>query len=116
MNRRLTQLRDGMASSDLDAIIATSYASFYYLTGVPIFPYGRPMAALVPREGEPTIVASVIEQAHARTQAYATDLRFYWDYNPEPEYEKEEHRSICSRLDRIEKLLEKMEERAGGKT
>jgi len=87
MNRRLTQLRDGMASSDLDAIIATSYASFYYLTGVPIFPYGRPMAALVPREGEPTIVASVIEQAHARTQAYATDLRFYWDYNPEPEYE-----------------------------
>lgn len=84
MDRRHALLRQRMAALGLDGVIATSYAAFYYLAGAPIHPFGRPMALLVPLDGEPVIVESVIERGHTPLQSWVRDIRDYWDYNPVP--------------------------------
>lgn len=87
MERRITNLRRQMAAQGLDCVIATSYPAFYYLSGVPIHSFGRPMAALIPIEGEAAIVQSIIEQGHTRKQSWIRDIRTYYDYGLEPVYE-----------------------------
>ena len=84
MDRRHAALRQKMENQGLDAVIATSYAGFYYLSGAPIHQFGRPMAVLVPAEGEPAIVESIVERDHTQLQTWITDIRAYWDYNPTP--------------------------------
>ncbi|HEX9769538.1 MAG TPA: Xaa-Pro peptidase family protein [Kiloniellales bacterium] len=84
MDRRYALLRRRMKEHELDAVIATSYAGFYYLAGAPIHPFGRPMAVLVPLEDNPVIVEPFIERPHTRLQSLIEDIRVYWDYNPTP--------------------------------
>lgn len=88
MDRRHAALRRGMVAAGLDAVLATSYASFYYLTGAPIHPFGRPMAAVVPAQGEPVIIEAVVERAHTLQQSWIEDVRVYWDYNPTPVFDR----------------------------
>jgi len=84
MDRRHDLLRDRMREHELDAVIPTSYASFYYLSGAPIHPFGRPMAVIVPGDGDPIIIEPFIERGHTRLQSWIEDIRVYWDYNPTP--------------------------------
>lgn len=87
MERRIANLRRQMAAEEIDCVIATSYAGSYYLSGAPIHPFGRPMATLIPREGEAAIVESIIEKEHTERQSWIADIRTYWDYNPQPVFE-----------------------------
>lgn len=87
MERRVTNLRRQMAELEIDCVIATSYAASYYLSGVPIHPFGRPLATLIPFEGEAAMVESIIELGHTEEQSWIEDIRTYWDYNLEPTYE-----------------------------
>ena len=87
MDRRIDNLRREMGRCQVDCVVVTSYAAFYYLSGAPIYPYGRPMALIVPLDGDPTIIESIIERSHTESQSWITDIRFYWDYNPEPVYQ-----------------------------
>lgn len=87
MDRRIDNLRREMERCQVDCVVVTSYAAFYYLSGAPIYPYGRPMALIVPLDAGPTIVESIIEKSHTESQSWITDIRFYWDYNPEPVYQ-----------------------------
>ncbi len=75
-----------MDQLDLDAVVATSYPASYYLSGAPIHCFGRPMATLIPREGEAAMVTSIIEKGHVAAQSWIEDVRHYWDYNVTPEY------------------------------
>ena len=84
MDRRHQAIRSRMISAGLDAVIATSYAGFYWLSGAPVHAYGRPIALLLPRDGEPVMIESFIERGHTQLQSWITDLRVYWDYNPTP--------------------------------
>jgi Xaa-Pro aminopeptidase len=86
MQRRIAKVRAKMAAAEIDCLIATSYAGFYYLTGVPIHWFGRPLAAIIPLAGEPAIVESIIELEHTRANTWIDDLRAYHDYNIEPNY------------------------------
>lgn len=76
-----------MAARNLDGVIATSYAASYYLSGAPIHCFGRPMATVIPRDGSPFMVTSIIEQGHLAAQSWIDDVRCYWDYNVTPEYD-----------------------------
>jgi hypothetical protein len=38
---------------DADACVAMSFTNAYYMSGVPIIPWGRPTFTLVPRDGAP---------------------------------------------------------------
>jgi Xaa-Pro dipeptidase len=78
--------RAAMDGPALDAVIATSYPASYYLSGAPIHCFGRPMATLVPRQGEASMVASIIEKGHVAAQSWIEDVRHYWDYNVTPVY------------------------------
>jgi creatinase len=82
ITRRQSLLRESMELAGLDAIIATSYPSSYYLSGAPIHPFGRPMATIIPRHGEPAMAISVIERDHVELQTTIEDVRTYWDFNP----------------------------------
>lgn len=86
MERRWSAAREVVANNDLEGIIATSYAASYYLSGAPIHCFGRPMATVVPRDGDPFMVTSIIEQGHLAAQSWIEDVRCYWDYNVTPEY------------------------------
>src|SRR5688572_31772834 len=80
MERRAAVARTAMEERGLDAVIATSYAASYYLSGAPIHCFGRPLATLLPRAGEPAMVTSIIEKEHVAAQSWIDDVRHYWDY------------------------------------
>lgn len=84
MERRWGKLQGGLAKAGIDCAIATSYAGSYYLSGSPIHPFGRPLATLVPVEGPPAIVQSIIEKEHTQAQSCIEDIRTYYDFNIEP--------------------------------
>jgi Xaa-Pro dipeptidase len=86
MDRRVTAARAAMERFNLDAVVATSYPASYYLSGAPIHCFGRPMATLIPRQGEAAMVTSIIEKGHVEPQSWIEDVRHYWDYNVTPEY------------------------------
>lgn len=86
MDRRIAAARRAMEQQGLDAVLATSYVASYYLSGTPIHCFGRPMATLIPLQGEPVMVTSIIEQGHISAQSWMTDLRCYWDYNTTPDF------------------------------
>jgi len=87
MQRRVDNLRQEMTESEVDCVIATSYVGSYYLSGVPIHWFGRPLATIIPLEGEAAMVESNIEMEHTQAQSWIEDLRLYWDYNTKPSYE-----------------------------
>jgi Xaa-Pro dipeptidase len=86
MDRRVSAARAAMDHLSLDAVVATSYPASYYLSGAPIHCFGRPMATLIPRNGEPAMVTSIIEKGHVAAQSWIEDVRHYWDYNVTSEY------------------------------
>jgi Xaa-Pro dipeptidase len=88
MERRWDAARAMMAARNLSAVIATSYAASYYLSGAPIHCFGRPMATVVPLEGDPFMVTSIIEQGHVSAQSWITDVIHYWDYNTTPDFDR----------------------------
>jgi Xaa-Pro aminopeptidase len=85
MAQRAAAARAAMAERGLDAVVATSYAASYYLSGAPIHCFGRPMATLLPREGEAAMAASIIERGHVETQSWIADVRYYWDFDTTPD-------------------------------
>ncbi len=87
MDRRHEALRRRMREAGLDAVLATSYPNFYYLSGAPVHPFGRPIACLVPADGEPVTITSIIERGHMLLQTWIKDVRNYWDFNPTPAIE-----------------------------
>lgn len=84
MDRRHEALRRSMREAGLDAVLATSYPNFYYLSGAPVHPFGRPIACLLPAGGEPLTITSIIERGHMLHQTWIQDVRNYWDFNPTP--------------------------------
>ena len=86
MERRWAAARAAMEARHLSAVIATSYAASYYLSGAPIHCFGRPMATVVPLDGEPFMVTSIIEQGHVAAQSWISDVVHYWDYNTTPQF------------------------------
>ena len=75
--RRHKAVRDRM--TDTDAVVAFSFFNAYYLTGVPILGWGRPTIAILPKDGDPTIVAAGGELARIRKYAPIDDVRTYSD-------------------------------------
>lgn len=86
MTRRVEKVRRLMGERRLDCVIATSYVNSYYLSGAPIHPFGRPMATVVPYEGEAAMIVSIIEVEHVRAQSWIQDIETYYDYNIGPDY------------------------------
>lgn len=66
---------------DVDVVLATSFAATYYLSGVPIIPWGRPVAVVLGNDGDACIVAPAFETPWVRYGSPIDAVRGYWDVN-----------------------------------
>jgi creatinase len=84
MNSRINKIRNEMVKRGVDCLIAQSPYHFYYVSGSPLFPFGRPCAVILPLEGEPTIIEAIQDLNHTHVQSYITDILTYWDLDRPP--------------------------------
>ncbi len=64
---------------DCDAYVAMSFTNAYYLSGVPIIPWGRPTFTLVPRDGASAMVLAEGEKARTLAHSPIAELVTYRD-------------------------------------
>ena len=84
MQRRLGNLRALMDEKSLDAVILTSLHNVLYYTGFFCPPFGRLHSAVVPRNGEPALIVSLIEDERPRHCCYLEDIRLFHDWEMSP--------------------------------
>ncbi len=80
MRRRLSNLHALMDEKGLDAVILTSIHNVLYHTGFYCPPVGRLHSTIVPRGGEPTLIASTIEDLRTIYNCYYSDVRLFDDW------------------------------------
>ena len=64
---------------DCDAFVALSFTNAYYLSGVPIIPWGRPTFTLVPRDGGAAMVLAEGEKVRSLAHSPIDELITYRD-------------------------------------
>ena len=64
---------------DSEAAVAFSFFPSYYLSGVPIIPWGRPTITIVPRDGPAAMILSEGEASRARQHSPTTEMHTYND-------------------------------------
>jgi Xaa-Pro dipeptidase len=74
---RLQRLRDGMRLRGMDALICLKPESSFYLSGFNPIIYSHPVIAILPREGEPTLLVHALRDDHARLSAWVKQIRLY---------------------------------------
>jgi Xaa-Pro aminopeptidase len=74
---RLTRIRRDLEEADLAALAVLTPENFLYVSGyfLDVQPWERPVAAIVPRNGEPFLVMHELSTNHVR---YATEHRSMW--------------------------------------
>lgn len=75
---RLSRLRDRLADTSLDCVAVIAGPNLYYLTGLSFHLSERPTVAFFPRQGEPVIVAGILEEPKVRARAPYPIRGFYY--------------------------------------
>ena len=84
MQRRLRNLHALMDERSLDAVILTSLHNVLYYTGFFCPPFGRLHSAVIPRNGEPALIVSLIEDVRPQHCCYYEDIRLFHDWEMSP--------------------------------
>lgn len=84
MQRRLDGLHELMNEKNLDAVIFTSIHNVLYYTGWYCPPVGRLHSAVIPRNGEPALIVSSIEDLRPFYCCYYEDIRHFHDWDMDP--------------------------------
>lgn len=79
IRERQRRLGEILAQQGISAVIASSFAGSYYLSGSPIYEFGRPVATVAAASGEAVLIASIIERGHVEAQATVDRVRYYYD-------------------------------------
>ncbi|NNF77075.1 MAG: hypothetical protein HKN05_03510, partial [Rhizobiales bacterium] len=79
MARRLADVQNVMAEQDIDAIVLCSVHNTLYYSGFWMVPWGRYQGMVIPREGEPAVIAPRIEFDRPHRMSVYEDVRIYWD-------------------------------------
>lgn len=77
IERRQDEIRHRLRDSD--AAVVFSFYNSYYLSGVPIVPWGRPSITIVPREGPPAMILPEIEKERACEHSPISEMHTYSD-------------------------------------
>ncbi len=74
---RLSRIRRELAESDLAALVVLTPENFLYVSGyfLDVQPWERPVAAIIPRDGDPFLVMHELSTNHVR---YATEHQSMW--------------------------------------
>ena len=83
--QRLDRLRARIREADLAAAVLVHPPNLRYLVGFHSNAYSRPLALVVPAEGDPTLLVPRLEELQAREMTRVTDVRSYveWDEGSE---------------------------------
>ncbi len=79
MNRRLAAAREIMDFIGLDALVLTSFHNVLYYSNFWMTPFGRGHYAVIPRRGDPIVIAPRIEFDRPEKLSWFDDVRIYWD-------------------------------------
>ena len=80
MQRRVSHLQKVMDERSMDCVMATSVHTSFYYTGFWFgYPYGRYATAIIPKNGEPILIAPNMESRRAREFSWVQDVRAYSD-------------------------------------
>jgi creatinase len=79
MARRLSEAQKVMAKNGIDAIVINSVHNTLYYSGFWMVPWGRYQGMVIPREGEPAVIAPRIEFDRPHRMSVYEDVRIYWD-------------------------------------
>ncbi|MDA9009285.1 aminopeptidase P family protein [Alphaproteobacteria bacterium] len=79
MARRLDKAQKVMAANGIDAIVINSVHNTLYYSGFWMVPWGRYQGMVIPREGEPAVIAPRIEFDRPHRMSVYEDVRIYWD-------------------------------------
>lgn len=79
MKRRLDNVQGMMEEQGLDAIVLCSVHNTLYYSGFWMVPWGRYQGMVIPREGEPAVIAPRIEFDRPHRMSIYDDVRIYWD-------------------------------------
>lgn len=79
MQRRLDNIRQLMDFIGLEAVILTSFHNVLYYSNFWMTPFGRGHYAVIPRRGDPAVVAPRIEFDRPAKLSWFDDVRIYWD-------------------------------------
>ena len=99
MQRRVSHLQNVMEERRMDGAIATSVHTSFYYTGFWFgYPYGRYAAAIIPKRGEPILVAPHMESRRARAFSWVQDVRAYSDEQPTTVQLVCETKKVCDEI------------------
>ena len=79
MERRLAGLRRLMDYVGLDAVVTTSFHNTLYYSNFWMTPFGRGHYAVIPRRGDPAVIAPRIEFDRPEKLSWFDDVRIYRD-------------------------------------
>ena len=79
--QRLDRLRARIRDADMAVAVLVQPPNLRYLTGFHSNAYSRPLALVVPAEGDPTLIVPRLEELQAREMTRVADVRSYveWD-------------------------------------
>lgn len=77
--RRTRHCQNALLEVDTDGVVLFPSPNFYYLTGAAEEPSERHLLLVVPREGEPTLVAPALAGEQLRAETWINDIRTYAD-------------------------------------
>jgi Xaa-Pro aminopeptidase len=108
---RARQVREHLAEHGLEALIVTTPDNFYMVSGfhLDVAPWERPVAAVIPREGEPFLVMNELSTHHLMMAAGRESL-FIRDYALYVEHPRATGRTY-TRLQWAQLLAEKLRSR-----
>jgi Xaa-Pro aminopeptidase len=77
IERRMDRFRAQLGACDAGVVF--SFTNSYYLSGVPVIPWGRPTITIVPKDAAPAIILFAGEKERARAHSPISDIRVYVD-------------------------------------
>jgi len=74
---RVKRLQGIMRDQKIDVIISTKPENSFYLSGFNPIIYSHPVVAIIPAEGEPTLLLHALRDDHSRQSSFVRDIRLY---------------------------------------
>lgn len=77
IERRMDTMRTGLGENT--AGVFFSFTNSYYMSGVPILPWGRPAITIVPKNGDPVIISGKADEQNIAKNSPITEVITYGD-------------------------------------
>ena len=74
---RIARLQRGLTERGIAAMVCLKPENSFYLSGFNPIIYSHPVVAILPAEGEPTLLVHALRDDHARDSAWVSDVRLY---------------------------------------